>query len=87
MNVIRKDVGGAALVKTTIRFPKTLCTAVWLPTRCCWALSEAQRSTATLRIFDPNAGLLMLRQQLGVFANLRPAIIFDSLEDGSPLKK
>jgi 3-isopropylmalate dehydrogenase len=31
--------------------------------------------------------LLKLRQQLGVFANLRPAAVFDALEDGSPLKK
>jgi 3-isopropylmalate dehydrogenase len=35
----------------------------------------------------PERGLLKLRQQLGVFANLRPAAVFEALEDGSPLKK
>jgi 3-isopropylmalate dehydrogenase len=34
----------------------------------------------------PEAGLLALRQGLGVFANLRPAFAFDALADASPLK-
>ncbi len=34
----------------------------------------------------PEAGLLGLRKALGLFANLRPAILFDELKDASPLK-
>lgn len=34
----------------------------------------------------PEAGLLGIRKELGLFANLRPAILFDELRDASPLK-
>lgn len=34
----------------------------------------------------PEAGLLGIRSALGLFANLRPAVIFDALRDASPLK-
>ncbi|MGQ9366828.1 3-isopropylmalate dehydrogenase [Azospirillum sp. ST 5-10] len=34
----------------------------------------------------PEAGLLALRKELGLFANLRPAVVFDALIDASTLK-
>ncbi len=34
----------------------------------------------------PEAGLLQLRKELGAFANLRPAVVFDELVDASTLK-
>ncbi|MBI1206794.1 MAG: 3-isopropylmalate dehydrogenase [Azospirillum sp.] len=34
----------------------------------------------------PEAGLLRLRKDLGLFANLRPAMVMDALIDASPLK-
>jgi len=34
----------------------------------------------------PEAGLLSLRKEMGLFANLRPAIVFDALIDASTLK-
>lgn len=34
----------------------------------------------------PEAGLLRLRKELGLFANLRPAMVFDALVDASTLK-
>ena len=34
----------------------------------------------------PEAGLLKLRKELGLFANLRPAVVFDALIDASTLK-
>lgn len=34
----------------------------------------------------PEAGLLKIRKELGLFANLRPAIVFDALVDASTLK-
>lgn len=35
----------------------------------------------------PEAGLLTLRKEMDLFANLRPAIVFDALADASSLKK
>jgi 3-isopropylmalate dehydrogenase len=35
----------------------------------------------------PERGLLRLRQELGLFANLRPAKVFSALADASPLKR
>jgi 3-isopropylmalate dehydrogenase len=35
----------------------------------------------------PEAGLLKIRKELGLFANLRPIITFDELLDASPLKR
>ncbi|MES1202045.1 MAG: 3-isopropylmalate dehydrogenase [Pseudomonadota bacterium] len=35
----------------------------------------------------PEAGLLRLRKEMQVFANLRPALCFDALADASPLKR
>ena len=34
----------------------------------------------------PEAGLLALRMELGLFANIRPAVVFDALVDASSLK-
>ena len=36
--------------------------------------------------YKPERGLLEIRHQLGLFANLRPAILFQALADSSPLK-
>ncbi len=36
--------------------------------------------------FRPEAGLLKLRKEMALFANLRPAIVFDALIDASTLK-
>ena len=34
----------------------------------------------------PERGLLRLRKEMGLFANLRPAVVFDALADASSLK-
>ena len=34
----------------------------------------------------PEAGLLRIRRELGLFANLRPAVLHDALKDASPLR-
>jgi 3-isopropylmalate dehydrogenase len=39
------------------------------------------------RDIRPEAGLLRLRKDMGVFANLRPALCFEALADASPLKR
>lgn len=35
----------------------------------------------------PEAGLLKIRKELGLFANLRPAFLYEQLKDACPLKK
>lgn len=35
----------------------------------------------------PEAGLLAIRKELGLFANLRPAVLYEELADACPLKK
>jgi 3-isopropylmalate dehydrogenase len=41
----------------------------------------------TPRALRPEAGLLKLRVEMGVFANLRPALCFEALADASSLKR
>jgi 3-isopropylmalate dehydrogenase len=85
-SITRKDIGGAALIASEDPLPKD-------------TLNECVASNAVLLgavggpAFDkyaghlrPEAGLLRLRRELGVFANLRPACCFASLEDCSPLR-
>jgi 3-isopropylmalate dehydrogenase len=85
--VTRKDVGGAALVKSNDPLPND-------SLQTCLSSSAVLLGAVGGPAFDgypghlrPERGLLKLRQQLGVFANLRPAAMFAALEDGSPLKK
>ena len=45
------------------------------------------RWAGVARPLRPEAGLLRLRQEMQVFANLRPALCFDALADASSLKR
>lgn len=47
------------------------------------AVGDDQWNACAVR---PEAGLLRLREQLGLFANLRPAKVLDGLQDVSPLR-
>lgn len=86
LKLVRKDVGGAAL--RSVKDP--------LPTdtlQACFASGAVLLGAVGGPSFDefpphlrPETGLLRLRRELGVFANLRPAICFPALEDSSPLK-
>jgi 3-isopropylmalate dehydrogenase len=84
--VAEKNVGGAALTASNDPLPAD-------------TIDACLRSGAVLLgavggpAFDkfpaqlrPEAGLLRLRKELGVFANLRPAICLPGLEDLSPLR-
>jgi 3-isopropylmalate dehydrogenase len=53
----------------------------------CWA-PWAGRNTTTLDFsVKPERGLLRLRKEMDLFANLRPAQCFDALADFSSLKR
>ncbi len=54
--------------------------------RCCSAPSAARNGTRCPSRSAPRPGFLSLRAELQVFANLRPAKVFDALVDASSLK-
>ena len=86
LTVVSKNIGGAALTSSNDPLPAD-------------TLAACRSSDAVLlgavggpafdhypRHLRPEAGLLRLRQELGAFANLRPAVCFQALEDCSPLR-
>ena len=86
LNVTRKNVGGAALLSSQNPLPADTLQA-------CISSNAVLLGAVGGPAFDgypshlrPEAGLLNLRRELGVFANLRPAVCFSSLEDCSPLR-
>ena len=87
LKITQKNIGGAALVASNDPLPPE-------------TIADCLNSSAVLLgavggpAFDsypaklrPEAGLLRLRSELGVFANLRPAICLKGLEDLSPLRQ
>src|SRR3984885_1919869 len=86
LRVAKKDVGGAGLTSNGDPLPQDTLQA-------CLASSAVLLGAVGGPAFDrvakhlrPERGLLRLRQELGAFANLRPAVCFPALEDCSPLR-
>jgi 3-isopropylmalate dehydrogenase len=86
LQVTNKDAGGAALLKSNDPLPADSLQA-------CLAGQAVLLGAVGGPAFDsypgplrPESGLLRLRRELGVFANLRPATCFSSLENCSPLR-
>jgi 3-isopropylmalate dehydrogenase len=86
LRITRKPVGGAALLASKDPLPADTLQA-------CLASGAVLLGAVGGPSFDsfpshlrPESGLLRLRRELGVFANLRPAICFAALEDCSPLR-
>jgi 3-isopropylmalate dehydrogenase len=84
--VTRKPVGGAALLISKDPLPADTLQA-------CLSSGAVLLGAVGGPSFDsfpshlrPESGLLRLRRELGVFANLRPALCFAALEDSSPLR-
>ncbi len=78
------DANGVPLTEETIRQAKE-CDAVLMgsiggdPKTSPWYQLEPDKR--------PEAGLLSLRKELNLFANLRPAVMYEELEDACPLKR
>jgi 3-isopropylmalate dehydrogenase len=86
LSFTRKPVGGAALLSDKDPLPADTLQA-------CLNSGAVLLGAVGGPSFDsfpshlrPESGLLRLRQGLGVFANLRPALCFPALEDCSPLR-
>src|ERR1022692_659939 len=81
-----KEIGGAALSKFGTPLPDDTI-------RACLSSQAVLLGAVGGPAFDhyprelrPEAGLLRLRQELGAFANLRPAFLYPSLQSASPLR-
>src|SRR5258708_3485041 len=86
IKVTEKNVGGAALVAGNDPLPADTiesCLASGAVLLGAVGGPAFDRYPANLR---PEAGLLRLRKELGVFANLRPAVCIPGLESLSPLR-
>lgn len=86
LDVTEKPVGGAALVAANDPLPAdTITTCLSSGAVLLGAVGGPafDKYPANLR---PEAGLLRLRKELGVFANVRPAICLTGLEELSPLR-
>jgi 3-isopropylmalate dehydrogenase len=86
LSINHKPIGGAALLSSNDPLPAATLQA-------CLASGAVLLGAVGGPSFDsfpshlrPESGLLRLRQELGVFANLRPAVCFPALEDCSPLR-
>ena len=87
LKVTQKNIGGAALVASNDPLPPDTIQS-------CLASGAVLLGAVGGPAFDsypaklrPEAGLLRLRSELGVFANLRPAICLQGLESLSPLRE
>ena len=69
-----------------IRCRRTRWNCVAPPTRCCWAPSADPSGPRRGRQVRPEQGLLRLRQELGVYANLRPVSVHPALREVATLK-
>jgi 3-isopropylmalate dehydrogenase len=86
LKITEKNIGGAALVASNDPLPLDTIAA-------CLDSSAVLLGAVGGPAFDsypaklrPEAGLLRLRKELGVFANLRPALCIEGLENLSPLR-
>jgi len=82
-----KEIGGAALAKFSTALPDATLQS-------CLASQAVLLGAVGTPAFDdkppalrPEAGLLRLRQELGAFANLRPAVYYPALAACSPLRE
>jgi 3-isopropylmalate dehydrogenase len=87
LELTEKEIGGAALTAFGDPLPPTTI-------ECCLASQAVLLGAVGSPAFDrnprelrPEAGLLRLREKLGAFANLRPAVYYPALGASSPLRE
>jgi 3-isopropylmalate dehydrogenase len=86
LTLARKNIGGAALAASNDPLPPDTLQA-------CLSSGAVLLGAVGSPAYDknpghlrPETGLLRLRKELGAFANLRPAVCFPALLEGSPLR-
>ena len=80
-------IGGSAYDATGTPFPDATLTAAKKADAILLGAVGGPKWEPLPHAVRPERGLLALRKELGLFANLRPAICFDALADASTLKK
>lgn len=83
---VEVDLGGVAIDKTSEPFPEESRKAVREADAVLMAAIGGPKWDDLPREKRPETGLLALRKELGAFANLRPAVVYDALVDLSTLK-
>ncbi len=86
LRVTRKNVGGAALLASKDPLPTDTLQACFSSNAVLLGAVGGPSFDEFPRHLRPESGLLRLRRELGVFANLRPAVLFPALENCSPLR-
>jgi 3-isopropylmalate dehydrogenase len=86
LKVTSKPVGGAALVASNDPLPPDTLQSCLNSGAVLLGAVGGPAFDSYPRDLRPERGLLRLRQALGVYANLRPAICFSAIEDCSPLR-
>src|SRR6202045_460195 len=82
-----KEIGGGALAKFGNPLPDTTVQACLRSQAVLLGAVGSPAFDHNPRELRPEAGLLRLRQELGAFANLRPAVFYPCLADRSPLRE
>ena len=85
-NLTEGLIGGAAIDKAGIPLPDETLEAAHASDAILMGAVGGPKWEALPFEVQPERGLLGLRKELGLFANLRPAIVFDALADASTLK-
>jgi 3-isopropylmalate dehydrogenase len=78
--------GGAAIDVTGVPLPNDTITGVLNSDACLFGAIGGPKWDNLERELRPESGLLKFRKEMGVFANLRPAIVYDELANASSLK-
>ena len=78
--------GGIAIDTTGVPLPKETVEGVLNSDACLFGAIGGEKWDTLPRDLRPETGLLKFREELGVFANLRPAIVYDELVNASTLK-
>jgi 3-isopropylmalate dehydrogenase len=82
-----KDIGGVALTKFGVPLPDSTIQACLASQAVLLGAVGSPAFDRNPRELRPETGLLRLRQELGAFANLRPAVFYPALRTCSPLRE
>ncbi|MDN5041771.1 3-isopropylmalate dehydrogenase [Aliarcobacter butzleri] len=78
--------GGIAIDTTGVPLPQETIDGVLASDTCLFGAIGGEKWDTLPRELRPETGLLKFREEMGVYANLRPAIIYDELVNASTLK-
>ncbi|OCL87323.1 3-isopropylmalate dehydrogenase [Arcobacter porcinus] len=78
--------GGIAIDTTGVPLPQETIDGVLASDACLFGAIGGEKWDILPRELRPETGLLKFREEMGVFANLRPAIVYDELVNASTLK-